>query len=596
MLGMALAVLLVITISNPAQAEFRPRVDVDLSSGTVIINGKPAVRFQTSNGNLTPSDRASITADRIKQLVATGFDPFSIGTKGDETQGRIYSGDTMICIATSLDGKVNSTNPLLLAGLWAQQIKKLLLMPPIVLSDNSVIVPLGENRRVDIGGAATGPIVASSDNNDAATVLTGTDGRYVTISGKSVGKAVVALYVDGENAFITVSVKKYAGRVPGTPTAEVTGNPCPSTLVAYVARQTLTQNVILEPGASLKIKKLNCSKSGLDAGRSCSVNADIEISGEGYIDNNTPATIEVKNIQMEPESVDQLFYSNNPERILKYQTLYAGKLETDKPTRILYHHQNMMGKRVHFIVEIINPNPTPAKLRVFGATSDPSIDTVVVGYQAGVGFVKDQMGNISVIESVPPESRLVLVSDFLKHEQTISGILQMRQLEGMPVYVRVTAAEPGVDNVSKGTIASAPKMLMLQMSDHIYTSPVKTLNANYMVGQRWAFVPIGKHALQDTTSQKTLYGNYGVTYDINIKVENPTDQIKKVNVVFEATAGLSSGVFIIDGKFVAVKYVQSLKEVTLASYSLDPGEVRNIKVITIPLGGSSYPANLVVRT
>ncbi|NLA39794.1 MAG: hypothetical protein GX882_10570, partial [Methanomicrobiales archaeon] len=107
---------------------------------------------------------------------------------------------------------------------------------------------------------------------------------------------------------------------------------------------------------------------------------------------------------------------------------------------------------------------------------------------------------------------------------------------------------------------------------------------------------LGRHALDDSAAQKKLYGNYGVTYDINLQIENPTAEKKNVKVLFEASAGLASGVFIIDGKFVMAKYAMPPNEVPLASYDLGPGETRKVRIITVPLAGSNYPATVVVRT
>lgn len=593
-----LSVLMLITLVLPNQAAFRPRVDLDLTGGvgTVVINGQPAVRFQSGNGDLTPAQRAQITADRIRNLVAQGVNPNTIFAKGDANQGRVYAGETMICIATSADAKANSSAPLTLATSWASKIKNLLLMPPVVLSTKNLMVPVAENRRVDVGGAATGPIVVRVGSPAIASVTQGTDGRYLQVTGISVGDTVVEINVDGEPAAFRVSVRKYAGSVPGSLTARVTGNPCPSSLLKYAAKQVINQGIRCEQGAKWEVEDIDCPSGGLSAGKSCKVGVSVKITGDNYIPFSAKANVEVYNSNLPQDKLDELFYSNDPEMLKKYQTLFAGKLDVGKTTRILYHHQNMMGKKAHLIVELINPNPTPATFRIFGGMSYPHIDTVLVGYIATLDFLKEQTNNVSVIETVPPQSRLVLVSDIMEHTQTSSGIIQIRQMEGSNSYVRITNAEPYVDNVFKGTIAAASSALMLQMTEQVYPQPTKMIETDYMVGGRWAFVPIGKHAVEDTSAQKKLYGNYGVTYNIKVKLENPTAENKKINVLFDPTAGLAGGVFIIDGKFVSTKYAKPPAEFPLASYDLAPGETRTVQIMTIPLAGSNYPANLVVRS
>ena len=237
-----------------------------------------------------------------------------------------------------------------------------------------------------------------------------------------------------------------------------------------------------------------------------------------------------------------------------------------------------------------------AKIRVFRGIANPSKDTIVIGHTAGCAFMKDRANDVSVVETIPPQSRLVLVSNMLGHKDTASGIMELRQMDGESAYLRVVAAEPYVDNVSEGTIARAPDATFLRLSDAIYPTPIKTVDYEYTVGSRWAFVPLGKHALTDSSQQKKLYGNYGVTYNINVRVSNPTDEPKKISFVFDPTAGPASAAFFIDGKFVSVKYAQPPSEITLRWFMLNPGETRDCRVVTVPLAGSNYPATLIVKS
>ena len=592
--GMALAVILAAFISGSARAEIKPRIRLD--RGTVIINGRAAVRFQASNGSLSVERRAQITAGRLVQLVAQNVDPNIIRAQGATHQARVYAGDRMICIATAADARANRTSPLSLASSWASNIKSLLLMPPIVLGTSQLLVPLGENRSLEVRGAAVGPIYAKIGDTEIATVGVGTGRRYVQVMGQQLGETVLEISVEGERASLPVYVKKYAGRVSHLSVAEVTGNPCPASFVSYAAGQAVVQSAVIEPGTRLELGRIESEAGALGRDRTRLLTVPARISGQGYITYAAQAEVEVRNVPMPRDEARELFYSNFPERLSKYQTLFAGRLKFDSSTRILYHHQNLMGKRVHLILEVINAGATPAKLRVASGVSSPRVDTVLVGYIAGNAFLKNHQNNVSVVETIPAQSRLVLVSHFLEHNETASGILQLRQMSGQGAYVRITAAEPWVDNVSRGTIAPAPDPIVLQLSDHIYPSPTKNVETTYVVGERWAFIPIGKHALDDSAAQKKLYGNYGVTYNINVKVDNPTSETKKVSVLFEPSAGLACGVFIIDGKFVWAKHAQPPLEVPLVSYSLKPGEVRNVTIVTVPLAGSNYPANLVVRS
>ncbi|MGC8862343.1 MAG: hypothetical protein ACP5R5_06140, partial [Armatimonadota bacterium] len=51
----ASAVILALVISSPAPAAFRPKVSS--TGGTLVINGRAAVRFRVPNGGLSPAER-----------------------------------------------------------------------------------------------------------------------------------------------------------------------------------------------------------------------------------------------------------------------------------------------------------------------------------------------------------------------------------------------------------------------------------------------------------------------------------------------------------------------------------------------------------
>jgi len=66
-------------------------------------------------------------------------------------------------------------------------------------------------------------------------------------------------------------------------------------------------------------------------------------------------------------------------------------------------------------------------------------------------------------------------------------------------------------------------------------------------------------------------------------------------VLFEAGAGPASGVFHIGNQYVEVPSIYPREEKSLARFTMGPNETRNISIQTVPLGGSAYPAALIVR-
>ena len=60
-------------------------------------------------------------------------------------------------------------------------------------------------------------------------------------------------------------------------------------------------------------------------------------------------------------------------------------------------------------------------------------------------------------------------------------------------------------------------------------------------------------------------------------------------------AGDARGVFVIDGSFIEAPVTSPPLEADLATFRLQPGERRTVRVQTLPVGGSSYPARLILK-
>jgi hypothetical protein len=124
--------------------------------------------------------------------------------------------------------------------------------------------------------------------------------------------------------------------------------------------------------------------------------------------------------------------------------------------------------------------------------------------------------------------------------------------------------------------------------------------ARFAVGGKWAFVSIGREPLTAINGADVkLHGNYGVFYEIAATLENPTDQTQKARVVFEPSAGMAGGVFVMRDKegeqVVTIPQTDLPTETTLGSYLLAPGEKKDVTIRTMPLSGSNYPATIILR-
>ncbi|RYG68627.1 hypothetical protein EON77_15345 [bacterium] len=132
-------------------------------------------------------------------------------------------------------------------------------------------------------------------------------------------------------------------------------------------------------------------------------------------------------------------------------------------------------------------------------------------------------------------------------------------------------------------------------SVHIYPSPFREEDVPYRVGGRYGYLRVGQKAVVRQDREGQLDGNFGVTYRYNLKLNNPTSGITPVEISYQASAGYSAGVFLIDDQFVKTPLMQPGQTVRLIKVFLRPGETRAMRLTTVPLSGSSYPATVVIR-
>jgi hypothetical protein len=130
---------------------------------------------------------------------------------------------------------------------------------------------------------------------------------------------------------------------------------------------------------------------------------------------------------------------------------------------------------------------------------------------------------------------------------------------------------------------------------HVYPNPFKEGEVSYAVGGKYGFFRLGERAIKRADNLKSLDGNFGVTYQITANLGNPTTEATEVEMVFEASAGYTGALFVVNGQVVRTPLLQPKTEAQIMKFHLGPGLNRTVNILTFPLSGSSYPATLTFR-
>ena len=586
------------------------------------VRGKLVASFRVPNKGLSAPERAARAAERLRQLLADGLKPEDISVRSRGEAWGVYANGGLLMIATPEEAELRQEDAETTARRWAANLKSALdgassseeapakvakaaaaapkkgkargrrtahHEPTLELDSTNETVPVGEKRLVHIKGTATGAISLKVDGDETVTARLVKGG--IELRGVAPGKVTVHVLREGLDASVVAWCKKKAGSLGETPVAEVTGMLTPAFLVRKAAVAHALEGVRREDGARAELAGPVTGVKALARGTSTVVEFPVLISGEGYLPVRTSARVRIKNRALQPQDPKVLLYSNEPESVKELGSLYYGLVDNTAPVRLFYHHQSKMPQPFTFQVHLVNPSDNPAEVQVIQGDAGPTLDTVEVGHRAGDRYWAAAQSDIGYVVQIPPRSSRLVYATSVPNLGTVSGIYTLRVLNGDPVVAYI-AAEDRVKQpeVSAKTIAAAKEEV------DVYPAPRVEKRFEYVIGERWAFIPLGKDPLiASNNPQRKLFGNYGVTYDLTIDVKNPTDETRKVRAVMSSEAGLACGMFRVDGKLMNSPQLAPGGEFELWSGKLDAGATRTLRIETVPLGGSAYPVSIVVK-
>ncbi|MBB6049397.1 hypothetical protein [Armatimonas rosea] len=636
-----------------AQPAWTPRVQ---TQGTELrVNDVLVLRARSSVGGIEPTERIQLSAERLKELTQAGLEPREVRVDVEtetrhrnetrtvtkmvekkvtrrikkkrrtvtievpvqvkqtvdvayevETEARLMARGKVLATATPTEAQLSRiAKPSLLVEGWAGQLRKALAIPGIALSETGQIVPWMEKRTLKFSGAARGPVVVQRQSGPGSPVEATVDlaTSTITLTGKSVGRDILVVSREGASDKLTVAVQPYAAALLPPQPVVLTGSGVEGERVAKLVLASARAAIQPLAGASIKIESEPASVPPPGQGKSLSVPISVSVSGPEMLPVRQSLKVPVVGRSLPKAETNALFFSNSPERVKEPQTLYVGRLSMGT-ARLLYHHLNNAGQTLWFVAELVNDSDSATRVQVLGNDAGPVRDTVWVGYRAASDFMSAFQSDSGMVVEIPAHSRMAFQAIRLPNDLILSGLFQLRLLSGSAPLVRVAADLPGSPQTISETLSAVPLSATLQnqlrelesKSPHVYPKPGVALTAKYSVGShRWGFFSVGRAPLVGTDPSQILEGNYGVFYDIQLTLDNPTTSPAEVRLIFEPAGGMAGAVFVIDGKRAEIPQTSS-PETTLATFRLAPGARKVVPVRTLPLSGSNYPINLFVKS
>jgi hypothetical protein len=501
---------------------------------------------------------------------------------------------------------MHSSSRILLSLFLASACVIALAQSPLELDETSLTIPLGTSRGVAIRGTQASRVEVSTSAADVATAERAPGGVRIRATG--VGSASLLLRAGDTIRVLSVDVLPYAVTFPQALRVEVVGTPASGATVQGAIETALRTQLRKHPLAELSWSLPPVEAMGV--GRTRAYQVRVRGRAPETFENVGNVDVIVRNLSLPAQEDDELWYCNYPEIVRNPRNLFAAHLRKETGARLLYHHVNGSQGPLLIRIQAVNNSSEPARVLLMPGDSRPNRDPVKAGLEAGAIYLRGWMHRSGEIVTIPPFSSMPIGFRRINPQETTSGLCTLRLLDGPDSLLVRTDALPALDLnnawaeaersptpwravgfVPRNPIDAAP----YELSKYVFPNPQRTERLAYSVGGRFGHVRIGQRPIAQEEHALNLDGNFGVIYRIQATLNNPTPNTADVELVFEASAGYSGALFLIDGAFQQAPLLMPKQETQIAKVSLPPGGSRTIQVTTIPLSGSSYPATLTAR-
>lgn len=564
--------------------------------GWVVVNEVLTLRMRTR------ADAAAIIAQRLRALP----DGSKFSAEKLEDSVVISSGTGVVLTVTPEEARAQNSDALALAQIWAARLQDAFALPALKSNTHDVLLAIGQTTEIPLIGRGARQAQLVAEPAGALRIERRTGMVRITASGK--GNVNLTAKIGDETWFWRVNAAPWAVKQNTPLQAQVTGTTARAEVVAAAAAAAVQSRFATEPGAMIRLRGIRTGP--LSAGNSGRALVDVLVHGVGLYPWTGTVDVRMQNISARRPPAEELWYSNEPENLRDPQTLYSHWLTTDRPARLLTHQRNRGTAPLVSLVKLVNYGQTTARVSVIAGDGGVDQNPTLAGYRAGEAFMPDWHTGASLVLQIPPGSSVPVQVHELEYGDTSSGLYLFNMLEGTPDSVMMVheavapAAMPAkwreASRVERPYTMARPEsipvgtIIINRTNSPVFPEPKRVENFSYESGGRIVFLRLGQQAVTSNGGEELL-GNFGVLYELNGTISNPTDRVAPTEVVFESSAGYTGALVFINGSLLKIPLLQPKTEHRMRLLNLQPGQTVRLNMVTMPLSGGSYPATITIR-
>lgn len=294
-----------------------------------------------------------------------------------------------------------------------------------------------------------------------------------------------------------------------------------------------------------------------------------------------------------PKSSDTfLLFSDHPEKVKENGVLFSAGVIFLRPLRLNYYHLNADGEPPRaFTVRLENDNPAPALVRIMDVAVGPMKHEMAAGHEASLLFLKQNQSGLGSIITIPPHGVWDISRQAANGGDLVTGFVDVMELQGSPLQLGVFAEDPAAPWQYRHPLLTSHDT----HARGAYEVSNLRFRAAYRVSDPPVIIPLGDLPLPNVLAGTPLKGSYGVLWNGDVMLENPFAEPRRVFFYFQPRGGSASAAFFLEGDLRQVSFVKAYDQVLLAHLDLPPHSRRDIRLESMPEGGSSYPVHLIVK-
>jgi hypothetical protein len=553
----------------------------------VVVGGETVMRL--------PAVKAQNAQMRIDQKLEEGADADEIVAKKTAGGYGVFWGDTLLVEVDKALAAENKSAPEGLAIMWAKRLFELVGPGILQVSPRNLVMPLGEEVVLQLGGIAEGPV--SLEGGDGV-VTSSADGDSVVVKSNAVGQTYLLIRRGKGRVKVPIRVKDWAGYPPQEVTIQVTGDPAPGDMIAEASLRAVAGSTRLNPGAYIKFPEEMQTIPSVTQGDTLRYSQPIEIvAGEEYFSVKTKVEVQVESVALELEEANLLLVSNRPERVEDDGVLLEYTFSESEPTRLMYSHLNQTLADRNLWVNLYNETDAPVKVWMGSTYAGPNRNEVHTGHMAAVRFLRQVGSEAGFVVEIPPRERFVVAHHLMNRRDLLSGFVNLQIVGKGKLRAEVHSKLAPSSNNTIGAVRLGGPFNPFKIHPHgVFAQPYFEEWVDMDQNSAPQEVPYGKSPwLIDFETGLPNTGNFGVLYRYHFVLQNTSRSPQDFELVFRPHSGPGAGTFLVDGDILEAPFRKKGIETSLGRFRVEPQQERTIDLVTLPEASSNYPAYVYMR-